>query len=162
MTEEQKYEDRVVERINAGQLWRYEVECAARTVSGFAFPERQQDLERGLVLTLLTQPLMDQGLVQWREMRRISGEPADTPANRCLKLMYLHLGGIEPVWSELSLEALRKLHGALRRAFDEDEASPEGVEPPHGVRKYRDWRYQSDKLEGELVRRGDQFQPIPW
>ena len=65
-------------------------------------------------------------------------------------------------YPHLSTGLLRKLHGALREAFDTDEATPDGKPKRHGVREYADWREQCDRLEEQLRKRNEQFTPVPW
>ena len=60
----------------------------------------------------------------------------------------------------LSDGAVRKLHDAVREAFDADERDPTNA--VHGVRQLGDWRAVADLLERELTTRGMVFVPVPW
>jgi hypothetical protein len=62
---------------------------------------------------------------------------------------------------ELSNNALKCMHGAIRHALDEDDARPTGPKP-YGVRETADWRRQADEFEAELTKRSQLFEPIIW
>jgi hypothetical protein len=61
----------------------------------------------------------------------------------------------------LSLNGLKLLHGAIRGALADDDAIKQGPKI-YGAREYPDWRETADRIEAELEKRDETFDPLPW
>lgn len=65
------------------------------------------------------------------------------------------------IFEKTSESGLRGLHEAMRQALEEDDLLPEGGKK-YGVRKYADFREQSDLMQEVMREREIKFDPIPW
>lgn len=68
----------------------------------------------------------------------------------------------ERVLRPLGTPTLRMLHDDIRRLLAADDATANYADKRYGVRKYPEFKLQSDVIERILRNRGEAFEPIPW
>jgi len=54
------------------------------------------------------------------------------------------------------------LHDAIADTLQREDALQPSVDPPYGIRKFPDFRWEADAIQAEFQKRSIPFRPIKW